>query len=153
MKVDRVFLDASILFSAGQGEAGLFRLWELADKGRCKLLASRYVIEKAIRNLRLFDDLKRLESRLPSVQVVLESDIRLSCPIELPERAKAVFMAAISSKSDYFLTGDNEHYREYLGQSIMGVKILKPRGYLLEKESTNVPHHTGRTSLRETSLR
>lgn len=140
IKVDRVFLDASILFSAGQAEAGLFNLWKLAEKGQCQLFASRYVIEKAIRNLRRFSDLKALESRLRSVRTVLESDARLRCPIELPERAKAVFMAAISSKSDYFLTGDNKHYREFLGQRIMGMKILNPRTYLLEKQTGNKSH-------------
>lgn len=149
---DRVFLDASILFSIGQTETGLFQLGELADKGQCMLLASRYAIEKAIRNLRRFDDLKTLEGHLSSVQVVFEPDVRLRCPIELPRRARAVFMAAISSKADYFLTGDIECFGRYLGQRIMGVKICSPRGYLLEKQSKNVPHQSPRTSLKATSL-
>lgn len=136
-KIDRVFLDASILYSACQVEDRLHELWELADKGRCQLLASQYAIEKAIHNLRHFNELKPLESYLPSVQIVLESDTRLRCPIALPRRARVVLMAAISAKSDYFLTGDTEYYGRYLGQTIMGTKILSPRGYLSEKQLAN----------------
>ena len=135
--IDRVFLDSSILFSTCQAEDGLNRLWKLAENGRCQLLTSRYVIEKAVRNLRHPYDLKPLEKCLPSVQIVLESDTRLRCPIELPERARAVLMAAISAKSDYFLTGDAEYYGRYLGETIMGTKILSPRLYLSEKQLAN----------------
>jgi predicted nucleic acid-binding protein len=128
-KTDRIFLDSSILYSACQAKDGLHELLEIAEKGRCQLLASQYAIEKVIRNLRYPNELKSFERCLQSVQIVLESDKRLHCPIELSERAKAVFMAAISSKSDYFLTGDTEYFGRYLGQTIMGVKISTMRDY------------------------
>ena len=47
MSIDRIFLDADILFSVAHGSPGLNHLWELAQKGSCVLLASEYVIEEA----------------------------------------------------------------------------------------------------------
>lgn len=135
MKLDRVFLDESILFSIAQAENGLSQLWELVNKGQCLLLTSQYVIEKAKRNLRCSDHLRKLEKRLPIIDVVLEADSRMRCPVELPKKIRAVLMAAISAKADYFLTGDTENYGKYRGQTIMGVKILTARDYL-QKEKT-----------------
>ena len=49
--MDRVFLDANVLFSAAYLESsGLARLWQLAD---AELLSSDYAIEEARRNLAL----------------------------------------------------------------------------------------------------
>jgi hypothetical protein len=49
--VDRVFLDANVLFSAAYIEgSGLARLWQLAD---AELLSSDYATEEARRNLAL----------------------------------------------------------------------------------------------------
>ena len=47
MKADKLFLDANILFSVAYGSPGLDRLWKLAKKGHCELIASQYVIEEA----------------------------------------------------------------------------------------------------------
>ncbi len=49
--VDRVFLDANVLFSAAYGSSRIGALWDRARFGRCRLLASRYAIEEARRNL------------------------------------------------------------------------------------------------------
>jgi predicted nucleic acid-binding protein len=73
--------------------------------------------------------MKRLESCLSNIAVVLEADSRMRCPIDLPKKDRAVLMAAISAKADYLLTGDNEYFGKYLGQTIMGVKISTPRDY------------------------
>ena len=40
MNIDRVFLDANVLFSVAYGSPGLNRLWELAQEGSCVLLSS-----------------------------------------------------------------------------------------------------------------
>ena len=133
MNIDRIFLDANILFSVAYGSRGMDRLWELQRKGVCILVASGYVIEEAKRNLTDTDQLKKLEACLSNLQIVLEADPSIVCPLELPEKDKPVLMAAISAKADYLLTGDIEHFGKYFGQTIMGVKICRPRDYLLSK--------------------
>lgn len=131
MNTDRIFLDANILFSVAYGSRGLDRLWELHKKGLCILLASGYVIEEAKRNLAKPDQLKKLEACLSNVEIVLEADPSIKCSIDLPEKDRPVLMAAISTRADYLLTGDIEHFGKYFGQTIMGVRICMAREYLL----------------------
>ncbi len=133
MNIDRIFLDANILFSVAYGSLGLGRLWELQKEGYCVLFASQYVIEEAKRNLPKPDELDKLEACLSNVQIVLEADPSVDCPIDLPEKDQPVLMAAISAKADYLLTGDIKHFGKYFGQTVMGVRICMARGYLLSK--------------------
>jgi predicted nucleic acid-binding protein len=133
MSTDKIFLDANILFSVAYRSSSLDHLWELSNKGFCVLLASNYVVEEAKRNLTTQGQLKRLDICLSNVEIVLEADPTLSCPIELPEKNRHVLMAAISAKANYFLTGDIEHFGRYFGKTIMGVRICLPRDYLQPK--------------------
>ena len=105
-------------------------LWELYRKGVCKLLASQYVIEEAKRNLQSREQLRKLDSYLSSVEVVIETDPDLSCPIDLPEKDIPVLMAAVSANADYLITGDIAHFGKHFGKTGMGVEILMARDYL-----------------------
>ena len=131
--MDRIFLDANILFSVAYGSLGLDRLWELARKKRCFLFASSYVVEEARRNLFDADQIKKLEDCLLAVQIVPEVDFTIPCPIDLPEKDRPVLLAAISIRAHYLLTGDTLHFGKYFGQTINGVKIFRPRDYFAER--------------------
>jgi len=135
MIVDRIFLDANILFSVSYGSMGLNRLWELARQNRCMLFASQFVVEEANRNLFHPEQIKKLEDYLSEVHIVPEVDLTLPCPIELPEKDRPVLMAAISVQANYLLTGDFNHFGKYFGQTVNGVKICRPGDYL-----TQSPH-------------
>ena len=128
--MDRVFLDANILFSVAYGLSALDRLWKVQAEGKCILLASAYVIEEARRNLNEKGQLRKLELYVSRMEIVPEMDPTIDCPIDLPQKDKPVFMAAVSAKADYLLTGDIRHFGKYFGQKIMGVKILMARQYL-----------------------
>jgi uncharacterized protein len=133
MSVDRIFLDANILFSVAYGSPGLNRLWELAQKGFCVLLASEHIIEEAKRNLSATEQLQRLDEYLSIVHPVPEVDPTVTCPIDLPDKDRPVIMAAISAKAGYFITGDITHFGKYFGQTIMGVNICLARDYISTK--------------------
>ena len=132
MTVDRIFLDANILFSVAYGSPGLSLLWQSARQKRCLLFASSFVIEEAKRNLFHPGQKKRLEEYLSAVRIVPEADPTLPCPIELPEKDRPVLLAAISVKADYLLTGDSTHFGKYFGQTVSGVKICRPRDYFVK---------------------
>ena len=134
MSSDRIFLDANVLFSAAYGSRGLDYFWELAKKSHCILLASKYVIEEAKRNLENPDQLKKLNDYLTHIEIVAEVDPGIHCPIDLPDKDEPVLMSAISAKADYLITGDQAHFGKYFGQTIMGVKICLPREYILFKK-------------------
>ena len=130
MSIDKIFLDANTLFSKAYGSTGVDHLWELAKKGHCVLLASGFVIEEAKRNLSETNQLQRLEFSLSDVQLVLEADPGIECPIDLPDKDRPVFMAAVSARADYLITGDITHFGKYFGQTVMGVRICMLRDYL-----------------------
>jgi len=130
MRIDRIFLDANILFSVAYGSPGLNRLWKSAQQKRCMLFASHFVVEEARRNLFRPEQMERLEDYLSGVRIVPEVDPTLSCPIDLPEKDRPVLMAAISIKADYLITGDSTHFGKYFGRTVNGVKICRPRDYL-----------------------
>jgi predicted nucleic acid-binding protein len=135
MNLDRLFLDANILFSVAYGSSGLRLLWELAERGHCELIASQYVIEEAKRNLNQQEHLHKLSVYLPTVHVVSEADPSIPCPIDLPENDSPVLMAAISANADYLVTGDVTHFGKYFGRTIMGVRICRAQDYILSKRS------------------
>lgn len=130
MTVDRIFLDANILFSVAYGSPGLNRLWKSARQGRCTLFASHFVVEEARRNLFHPRQMERLEGYLSEVRIVPEVDPTVPCPIDLPEKDRPVLMAAISNKADYLITGDPIHFGKYFGRTVNGVKICRSRDYL-----------------------
>lgn len=130
MTIDRIFLDANILFSVAYGSPGLNRLWEFARQKRCLLFASHFVVEETRRNLFRPEQMKKLEDYLSELRIVPEVDPTLPCPVELPEKDRPVLLAAISMKADYLMTGDSTHFGKYFGQTVNGVKICRPRDYL-----------------------
>jgi predicted nucleic acid-binding protein len=125
----RVFLDANILFSIAYGSPGLERLCDLAKKKKFELIASQYVIEEAVRNLDRQDQRDALNRFLREVRVVPEADPTIPCPVTLPEKDRPVFMAALSSKADYLITGDITHFGQHFGKTIQGVRICAPRDF------------------------
>lgn len=127
--MDRLFLDANILFSAAYCQyAGLLRLWELEDT---ELITSTYAIEEARVNLRENAQLERLDQLVRSMQVVSS----LTQPIFpegviLRDKDRPILSAAISADASHLLTGDVRDFGPYFDQTLEGVLILPPAAYL-----------------------
>jgi predicted nucleic acid-binding protein len=134
--LDRVFLDANVLYSAAYIEfSGLTRLWTFDD---IVILISPYAIEEATRNLKLdrVDALPRLKRLIDAASIVdaphgLENrfNIRID-PKDLP-----ILMSAIHGKADYLLTGDARHFGHLYGRQIEGVLVLRPSAYFKHRQN------------------
>ncbi|MBV8450913.1 MAG: PIN domain-containing protein [Deltaproteobacteria bacterium] len=128
--MDRVFLDANVLYSAAYMElAGLVRLWSLDD---VQLLSSAYAIEEARRNLATDrpESLPRLKRLLGSVSTVdAPRGLKLPETIKLDPKDQPILLAAIHGKADYLLTGDARHFGHLYGKRIEGVLVLRPAQY------------------------
>lgn len=128
--MDRVFLDANVLFSAAYIEgSGLARLWQLGD---AELLSSDYAVEEARRNLALDREpalarVDRLTAALTIVNLPQSRKRRLNVRIEAKDRP--ILLAAIRGKADYLLTGDGRHFGHLYGKRIEGVMVLRPAQY------------------------
>ena len=140
MPVDRIFLDANILFSAAYSPESLVReLWLLPET---ELVTSLYAVEESRRNLAADrpDCLAKLGELLGHVTVVLEKRTgNLPQGIELPDKDAPVLLAAIDSACTHLLTGDLRHFGRLYGVTICGVLIQSPAQYLL---GYHADHHT-----------
>lgn len=130
--MDRLFLDANVLFSAAYREnSGLLRIWELED---IKLVTSAYAFVEAQRNLNTDDQLSRLEELVRHLQIVPESALDLPDGVELPEKDVPILQAAIAGEASHLITGDRKDFGPYFGEKLAGVSIMTPRAYLNERE-------------------
>jgi len=129
--MDRVFLDANVLFSAAYDpRCRILQLWRLTG---VKLVVSRFVSSEALRNLQTKRraQLKLLRRLLKQCQLVDEAPNRLiPAGVELPEKDRPVLAAAIAGRANYLLTGDT-HFRPWFGRVIGGTTIMRPGDYLI----------------------
>ncbi len=135
--MDRVFLDANVLFSAAYSPGNVFlELWR--RKG-VRLLTSEYVVQEATRNLVGVERLKRLKQLVAVVQTVPggaapfphNALVRAS----LPEKDRPVLTAAIAARATHLLTGDRRHFGKFFGKRVCGVLIQTPIEYLHQKSA------------------
>jgi len=126
--LDRLFLDANILFSAAyRPDAGLLRLWRFKD---VQLVTSAYALEEARVNLQEREQRVRLSDLVHAVNVMGEvADHPLPKGVTLPAKDRPILLAAIEAEATHLLTGDVADFGRYFGQVIKGVLILPPSDY------------------------
>ena len=128
--MDRLFLDANVLFSAAYAPvAGLQSLWKIPD---IRLLTSAYAAEEARRNLNDTDQRARLSQLLADVEISPRVTLRIELDetIELPENDWPILAGAAHANATHLITGDVRHFGKYFGATIAGVMILRPAQYL-----------------------
>jgi predicted nucleic acid-binding protein len=128
--VDRVFLDANVLFSAAyRHDAGLRQLFKLR---RVTLITSAYAVEEARRNLTTSQQRKDLEQLCSSIEIasVVAAELLQAPGVDLPESDRPILAAAISARATHLVTGDVKDFGRYYGQMVAGVLILPPAEYL-----------------------
>lgn len=133
--MDRVFLDANVLFSAAYGSSSLLRFWELARSGKIKLLTSNYALEEAQRNLDNGNQRRRLEDLSKELTLVPEPPPDVSCPGSLPEKDRPLLAAALCAGATHFVTGGKQHLEKYFCIKIKGMLICMPRQYFEAREN------------------
>jgi predicted nucleic acid-binding protein len=134
--MDRLFLDANVLFSAAyRPGAGLLQLWKLRNVTLC---SSRYALEEARINLADEDQWTRLADLSVSLQLFEAEPTSLPPGIRLPEKDAPILLAAMKARATHLLTGDVKHFRAHFGKKIEGIAIMRPGEYLKEQ------HHRAR---------
>ena len=128
--MDRVFLDANVLFSAAYREgAGLRRLWRLP---KTVLLTSAYAEEEARRNLETVTQRRALDYLTARLEIVAEpGDVGL--PPEaagLRDKDRPILLAALNGRATHLITGDARDFGRYFGTRISGVLVVSPGEYL-----------------------
>lgn len=131
--MDRLFLDANILFSAAYREnAGVQRLWSATNS---ELVTSDYAVEEARRNLADPDQTKRLDRLLESVEIIQARilDPSLRGDVQLRDKDWPILGGAVGTGATHLITGDVRDFGSYFGRKVLGVLILPPSRYLDER--------------------
>jgi uncharacterized protein len=122
--MERLFLDANVLFSAAyQPGAGLLRLGKLKNVELC---SSRYALAEADANLNQEDARRRLHSLAEKLQFFEAPQRKLPQGVSLPQKDAPILLAAIEARATHLLTGDVRHFGPYLGRKVQGVFIVLP---------------------------
>ncbi len=144
--MDRVFLDANILFSAAyRPDSGLARLWGLKN---ARLITSVYARQEALSNLETEAQHERLKILLETVEII-EHTAEDSLPpdIHLPEKDRPILQAALAARATHLLTGDVRHFGALFGKTVGTVKVSLPAEYLnLQKQPSKKSRGEKKTS-------
>jgi predicted nucleic acid-binding protein len=126
--MDRLFLDANILFSAAyRPDAGLLWLWKVRASVLC---SSRCAFEEAKVNLTEGHQKQRLARLAQNVQWFDAAPRQLPGSVSLPEKDRPILLAAIEARATHLITGDVRHFGPYFGKRIEGILIVTPAQYL-----------------------
>jgi predicted nucleic acid-binding protein len=126
--MDRLFLDANILFSAAyRPNAGLLQLWKLKNVTLC---SSHYALEEAKVNLTEDTQRRRLARLARSVQLFDATPRELPGGVTLPEKDVPILLAAMEARATHLITGDVRHFGPYFGKTIKGILVVSPAEYL-----------------------
>lgn len=131
----RLFLDANVIFTAAISPDGVSAsLFALQSSGSCVLLASHFVVDEAMRNVRLkypehagaFSDVVNhlLINPEPS-----KASVKRASSL-LPAKDAPVLAAAVASRAHVLVTGDRRNFGALCRTSIEQVLILSPRDAL-----------------------
>jgi len=128
--VDRVFLDANILFSAAYSpNRGVGRLWRISN---VELVTSPYAAAEAFRNIasKCPDRLPALSKLLTAAGLVPEAaSSTLPDGVSLPAKDAPILLAAIAAHATHLITGDH-HFKACFRQTVGGATILTPAAFL-----------------------
>ena len=127
MSVDKLFLDANLLFSvAYRPDSAIASLWRMKN---VELLTSAYAAEEAMRNLADEEQRHKLTALLGQMRIVTGAS-PLPHGVLLPEKDRPILQAAIHAEATHLLTGDQRHFDKHYGKRYGGVLILPPGDYV-----------------------
>ncbi len=131
--MDRLFLDANILFSAAYREgSGLLQLWNLPDVEK---VTSVYALEEARRNLDTEEQIARLNSLIGEVKVMPElREQDLPPGVDLAEKDRPILAAALAASATHLITGDRQDFGRHFGKRVGQTLVTTPRDYLASRE-------------------
>jgi predicted nucleic acid-binding protein len=136
--VDRLFLDANVLFSAAYNPTSpLLVLWELK---KALLFSSSYAVHEARKNLAVLrpDRVDILETLIAKLFLV-DSPPGAPAPPEaasLPAKDVPILLAAMEAGASHLLTVDKKHFGLLYGQAVARTLVLTPGAYLRSLRNT-----------------
>ena len=131
--MDRLFLDANVLFSAAWREnSRLLRLWKLPG---VEVVSSAYAVDEARRNLGDSEARARLETLIDETTIVAEGSLATLPPtLSLAAKDRPILAAAVNAGATHLITGDRRDFGKLFGRRIGGVLIQRPADYFKSRQ-------------------
>jgi predicted nucleic acid-binding protein len=131
--LDRLFLDANVLFSAAWREnSRLLRLWKVHG---VTLVSSAYAVEEARRNLGDSEARARLKTLIDETTIVAEGSLATRPPsLSLAAKDRPILAAAVNAGATHLITGDRRDFGKLFGRRIGGVLIQRPADYFKSRQ-------------------
>ena len=125
-----VFLDANVLWSAATNPTRPHWAVFTSPKPRAHFITSHYAVAEARRNVdaKAGPELARLISHL---RIVVDAFGPPPAGVMLPGKDVPILASATAAKADLLVTGD-DHFGQYFGRRLGGVKIILPRSLAAE---------------------
>lgn len=131
--MDRLFLDANVLFSAAyRPNAGLLQFWKLKNAVLC---SSHHALEEARINLAEEGQRRRLARLARGIQLFDAIPRDLPRGVSLPEKDAPILLAAMEAQATHLITGDVRHFGPYFGRTVGGILVLPPADYLRKRRA------------------
>lgn len=131
MRFVRIFLDASVLFSAAKSDGAVRELLGRLRAAAHTLCADEYVVAEARRNLEVKGRDAPLALEVLLSQMEVANFHRTTLPPDmaalLHEKDQPVLAAAIHLECGVLVTGDRTHFGALYNRIIVGVSIHPPR--------------------------
>lgn len=128
--MDRLFLDANVLFSGAWRGGGFVRaLFELDDVER---ITSHAVVREAHAALARFSAEDGLGALLMRVAIIESGPID-AVPAEallLAEKDVHVLAAALGCGATHLITGDVKHFGPFMERAEFPIRVMAPRHYI-----------------------
>jgi predicted nucleic acid-binding protein len=129
---EKVFLDANVLFTAAHNPEGKAAfVIETSRHGRWDVVTSDLAVQEAVRNL---------ENKYPQCLIAFEKMVRVikiipsgdgsRCVLELPQKDRPIFEAALHCGATHLLTGDLRDFGRYMNKPQYGVVIQTVSDFL-----------------------
>ena len=116
--MDRLFLDANVLFSAARSLRGKIGfLFVQPNAQEWTLLSSEYAVNETRRNLALkFPQVQaEFETLLVQVEIVAQPQ-NAPFELDLPEKDRPIWHAAFAAKATHLLTGDLKDFGKFMNR-------------------------------------
>lgn len=126
----RIFLDANVLFSAAFSNGAIRRLIHDIRGAAYVVVADRYVIEEALRNISVHrsESLEALHAIVTTLEIV-PTCYKLPRSVGnpgLPEKYIPVLATATAARCEILMTGDVRHFGSLFGTTLGGTTIRSP---------------------------
>ena len=121
----KVFLDASVLFSAARPGSLLAQFIDRLAR-HASLCSNAYALDEAQRNLERKEAACLAHLEKLRLNLVIVYGVAPLPHVSIRDKDRPILEAAVAARCSYLLTSDRRDFGPFFGQTIEGTKVVSP---------------------------